>query len=145
MIFSRTHEQVLSRDKTQTRRLKKPGDELRRTDGGIPYIYNTITKRIRYCGGRDYAVQPGRSKHGLGKIRITDIRMEKLQKMSLMDAMAESILPEGTTRPDLPTEFIRGFVQTWQRLYLGTPNEWTKNPEVIVLEFELVERYDHHE
>ena len=145
MIFFHTHEQVLSRDKTQTRRPKKPGDELRRTDGGIPYVYNTITKRIRYCGGRDYAVQPGRSKHGLGKIRLTDIRMEKLLDISIMSAMAEGILPEGTTRPDLPTEYLRGFILTWERLYKGTPNEWAKNPEVIVLEFELVERYDQHE
>ena len=142
MIFSRTHKQVLSRDKTQTRRPTRPGDELRRSDDGIPYIYNTISKRIRYCAGRDYAVQPGRSKHGLGKIRITDVRMEKLLDISVEGAMAESILPEGTTRPDLPTEYLRGFIIYWEQLYGSTNNAWKHNPRVVVLKFELIERYD---
>ena len=142
MNFSLTHKQVLSRDKTQTRRVTKPGDELRRSNDGIPYIYNTISKRIRYCAGRDYAVQPGRSKHGLGKIRITDVRMEKLLDMNVEDAMAEGILPEGTTRPDLPTEYLRGFIIYWEQLYGSTDNAWKHNPRVVVLKFKLIERYD---
>lgn len=142
MIFSQSYKEVLNRDKTQTRRLAKPGDELRRSEDGVSYIYNTKTKRVRYCVGRDYAVQPGRSKHGLGKIRVNDLRMEKLLKMSLADAMDECILPEKTTRPDFPTEYLRGFIIAWERLYGGTKYAWKHNPEVVVISFLLIERYD---
>lgn len=144
MIFSRTCEQVLNREKTQTRRAAYPKDELRHSDEGIPYIYNTHMKRVRFCADRDYAVQPGRSQHSIGRIKITNIRMEKLWEISLIDAIDEACLPENTTRTYLPTEYLRGFIQTWIRLYGKAQEEyrWENNPDVIVLEFELIERYD---
>lgn len=137
MIFSQTHEQVLSRDKTQTRRPLKPGDELRRSEGDVPYIYNTIMKRVRYCAGRDYAVQPGRSEFGLGKIRINDIRIESLLDITADDVEAEGIMAEANGSPIFA--YLKGFIQTWGKLYAKTLYAWEHNPEVIVLEFELIE------
>ena len=149
MIFSRSHELVLDGSKTQTRRVAYPQDELKVHELGTgwyggTYIYNRQMKRVRFCAGRDYAVQPGRSMHGVGKITITDIRMEMLHDISVADAIAEGILPDGFEGEVTSLDYLHGFIQTWERLYKQShkSHRWESNPKVIVLEFELSERYD---
>lgn len=75
MIFSHTWEKVLSGEKTQTRRLKKPGQ-----------------KRSVYKVGQTYAVQPGRGKKAVARIRITDIWEEDVRRISEKDVLAEGFL-----------------------------------------------------
>lgn len=136
MIFSETADLVMSGDKTQTRRPLKPFDELRTTDEGISYIYNTQMRRVRFCVDKIYAVQPGRSKHGIGYICIKRIRVEKLLSISARDCAAEGIMADVNGPPHMA--FILGFMATWKRLYKGTPYASEHDPDVIVLEFETI-------
>lgn len=143
MIFSQTTAQVLNGDKTQTRRPARPHDRIMRyKESGDHYIkglYNDQMKRMRYQIGKTYAVQAGRGKHSIGRIRLLDIRLESLYDLSLSDAMAEGILPEKDKSVSYPTSFLLGFIQTWIRLYpTGTVYAWENNPKVVVLEFERV-------
>lgn len=140
MIFSQTADLVRSGEKTQTRRPRKSGDELRITDDGIKYIYNTETNRVRYSTARTYAIQDGRGKHGLGRIRIVDLRIEKLLDISAEDAIAEGILGD-LEEPTVPAfAYYHGFLKTWSRLYpKGTEFAVEKNPDVIVIVFERCE------
>lgn len=134
MIFSDTADLVRSGVKTQTRRPLKPFDELR-TAGGAKYIYNTEQKRVRYRVGRTYSIQDGRGKFGRGRIRIIDLRIEKLLDITAKDVIAEGIMGEINGPPALA--FYKGFINTWKRLYpTGTEYAVEKNPEVVVIEFE---------
>jgi hypothetical protein len=64
--------------KTQTRRLKQPGDMLEMRDGVncvVQYTTGYPRGRVKWRVGQDYAVQPGRGKPGLWwrqNVRVTD-------------------------------------------------------------------------
>lgn len=119
MQFTKTWELVLEGKKTQTRRLVKPGDftSVMWTDehdkhgrivpdqpnhGPIvrvemPYwlaeksqIQRVMNdRRTVYLVGKEYAVQPGRGKAAVARIRITGIRREDVRNISHEDAVAE--------------------------------------------------------
>lgn len=135
MIFRQSAELVLKRKKWQTRRPVKPGQKLRHV-GRHRFIFDTRRGRNLYSVGRDYAVQPGRGKPSLGRIRIRDIRVEKVQDISFEDAKAEGFKTAGMT------PYYSGFLRVWLTLYEGTAFAWGKNPPVFVIEFELIDRYD---
>lgn len=93
---------ILSGEKTQTRRPVHEGDEY------LPYfeIYRTcfvvnefpslikdVKGKHRYEVGKTYAVQPGRGKAAIGRIRLTDIRREDVRNISEEDACAEGFGP----------------------------------------------------
>ena len=143
MIFSETADLVMDGTKTQTRRPLKPFDELIRWKESARHygkgIYNNQMKRVRYTVGKTYAVQPARNAKAIGRIRLLDVRVEPLMNISIHDAIAEGILPEGVDEAQLPTTYLMGFIKTWMRLYpSGTEYSWENNPKVIVLEFERV-------
>lgn len=142
MIFAKTHMLVLNGQKVQTRRPVKKGDSLETSDTGeITYIFNNIQKRARYCTGKDYAIQVGRGQFGVGHIRILAIREENLLEISLDDAIAEgAALPKEEDRIYHGSDFIKGFLETWEALYRGTRHDASHNPRVHVFEFELIER-----
>jgi len=95
MIFQHTIDAVLSGEKTQTRRLVKAMDSTSglydrdgyctaMTDGsriGVVYRYEKDGKfidfRRKWWPGNTYAVQPGRGKKGIARIRITGIRLQQ--------------------------------------------------------------------
>jgi hypothetical protein len=134
MIFSQTADLVRSGDKTQTRRPRKPFDEIR-TANGQKYIYNTKQKRVRYRVGRTYSIQDGRGKFGRGRIRIIDLWIEKLLDIDTEGVIAEGIMGEINGPP--PLAYYKGFIETWTRLYpKGSDYAVENNPEVIVIEFE---------
>jgi len=122
MIFHETHEKVMDGSKTQTRRPVKPNDvEIYNRDGGLDAIKRN--GRTIWKVGGTYAVQPGRTAKGIGRILITKIRVERLYKISNADARAE-----GFSGRD---EFAR----VWKKLY---PKKGSFFDHVAVLEFELV-------
>ena len=113
MIFQHTAQWVLDksphtgRAKTQTRRPAKSGDHIVTAS---PHD-NTIVAverngRLLYEVGRTYAVQPGRGKRSLGRIRLRGIRREeRAGNIAQGDARAE-----GFATPD-------DFRSVWANLY----------------------------
>lgn len=73
MIFSpRLAHLVMAGKKTSTRRIAQPGEE-----------------RCRYVVGRSYAIQPGRGRSAIGRLRVTAVRQEALGELTFKDALAE--------------------------------------------------------
>lgn len=129
MIFSETLPQVLDGTKTQTRRPRKESDKIVMI--GICESPNTVYAsrvirggRLLWEVGRTYAVQPGRSKHSVGRIKITRIRSTLLQMINKEDAIAEGF------------EDTYGFYETWMKLY---PRDRARySTPIYALDFELV-------
>jgi len=155
VIFQHTHRQVLDGSKTQTRRLVKDGERyIPNTRAFGSYInYPALVERrnghAKWTVGKTYAVQPGRTDKGIGTIRITAIRRERLRDITEEDAIAEGCAGEG----QMDTPYYSGmldqpmwewhkfpsdeFAELWDSVH-KPPNDWKGNPEVWVLEFELV-------
>lgn len=165
MIFTPEHcKKILAGQKTQTRRLVKKGDgwvfdaaplgpyeadiDPHQIGMGHPVdaVFSEYRAREKWRVGRDYAIQPGRGKKSVGRFRITGIRRERLQDISSQDAIAEGatlifagldaenrILLDGPLSPTV--EEYRG---VWNTINKCPGTRWEDNPEVWVLEFELV-------
>lgn len=82
-----------------------------------------------------YAVQPGRGKAAIGRIRFTSIRSENLGDISDADIEAEGFCQD-TGGPDFLDPVA--FRQAWDRLNPNKPYRWQDNPPVWVLTFALV-------
>lgn len=78
---------------------------------------------IRYKVGHTYAVQPGRGKEAVGRIRVTGVRTERLSHITTNEVRREGFTSFGL------------FMNYWIQLH-GT---WDPEEEVAVIEFELVE------
>lgn len=90
MIFQHTHEQVLSGQKTQTRRVWKPGHELR-MERNVWALY--LNGRKRHYAGQQLMVQPGRGQRGVHCIIITRVRyIEDVRQISDEDVQAEGFV-----------------------------------------------------
>jgi hypothetical protein len=124
MIFQRTYQWVLDRSpntgkpKTQTRRLAKDGDIII-TPSNHPLDHTARLSspksifaverngRLLYEVGRTYAIQPGRGKHTLGRIRLRAIVREVAQEISEGDARAEGFAS--------PAEFREVWIELYGR------------------------------
>lgn len=153
MIF-KNPEQVLDGTKTQTRRPVKPGEVGVIRPANKPLEFASVMAgyglRIKWQVGNDYAVQPGRGKKAVGRIRITKIRRERLQEISAADVYAEGTEQFARDWNQYIADdyrkrawrcFKRGnlemaFKFMWNSLY-RKPYCWKDNPEVWVLEFEV--------
>lgn len=77
-------------------------------------------------------------------VRVTDVRVERLQEITEDGAMAESALP--LTTPNIPGKgrtFIQGFGELWNSAIKPkdrTLYGWDANPWVWVVEFERISR-----
>jgi hypothetical protein len=159
---------ILDGRKTMTRRLVKTGDvELVRPElpgdrvffhSNTMYVKYPATEtreitavetngRLKWRVGQTYAVQPGRTKSGVGRIRITDIRQERLQEISEEDAIAEgckatyfsvsgNITP--WNQPDKPILARDRYARLWDSINTRKGIRWEDNQNVWVLTFELV-------
>jgi len=134
MIFLPEHcELILAGLKTQTRRLVKSYEQLEAAQMIVaPY------HRIRFIVGQTYAIQPGRGKRSIGRIRIMAIRQERLQ-----DITAGACVREGVPRMSMANYerdaayYWSSFAATWDQINRkGT--RWADDPEVWVLTFEVV-------
>jgi len=106
--------------------------------------------RTKWRVGNTYAVQPGRGKCGVARIRVTGIRRERLQSISKNDALAEGILQTGydkymhvfcythsATRWVWPDP-VEAYCHLWYSINKAKGTRWADDPDVWVLEFEAV-------
>ncbi|MBL8162442.1 MAG: hypothetical protein JNJ61_10690 [Anaerolineae bacterium] len=90
-------ERILAGEKTQTRRVVKPNERLigfmpgTRFANCVAIMRDQHPHSIKWQIGRDYSLQPGRGKIGVGtRIRVTDLRLdEDVRQISEADARAE--------------------------------------------------------
>lgn len=149
---------MLDGTKTQTRRLvsenrvsdmelARDASEWPDLNVKIPKVISAVfdclpdaTLRCKWLVGRTYAVQPGRGKKAAGRIRITGIRQERVQDISIQDAIAEGV-PEQTatyTHPVYRSLSVAAYAKLWNAIHTKPGETWNDNPSVWVLEFELV-------
>lgn len=134
MIFSFTLEQVLSGQKTQTRRLMQPDDMIQ--DFNTPYFVSnprglhgdifTVRRgknRLLWVVGRTYAVQPARGAKSVARIEILSIRRSCAAAIEEQDARAEGF----SGRDE--------FLATWQTI----SKKHTLYADVWVLTFKVVQ------
>lgn len=79
----------------------------------------------RYEVGKTYAVQPGRGKPAVARIRVLSVRKEELWQLTLADAQREGF---GGLFP------VRDFYRYWKSLY----GEVDALQEVWAIRFEVV-------
>jgi hypothetical protein len=130
---------VLEGQKTQTRRLWREGDMAIKAgllyeqteDSPIKFV-RRVTKsgktRMHRAVKSDYALQPGRGKPGVARIRLDAIRLEHLQDITQQDAQAEGFAG------------VDEFKSYWDMINNRAGVRWVDNPRVWVLDFTVVER-----
>jgi len=122
MIFQYSWQAVLNKQKTQTRRTISGNDSpVHDQHKQITAVMNN--GRLKWKVGQTYAVQKGRGKPEIARIRITHIRSEPVSEISSTDAKAEGW--------DNKQEFFAG----WQQIH----GENSLNQSVWALTFELIE------
>lgn len=156
LIFKQT-DKILNGEKTQTRRVIKSGEFAanaiglwipnsvlnehneryrdlwdrtnphRTSDYGTRIM--TPSSRTKWQIGCQYAIVPKRGGAGIGRyIRITNIRYEHLHDITEQDACAEGVAS------------VAEYRELWQAINGNKKGcRWGDNPEVWVLEFELVQ------
>lgn len=86
-------QKILRGEKTQTRRVVKPGEGLEfhiaQNGGELKAVYNN--RGLKWIVGQTYAIQPGRGKAAIGRFRLLDIRQEIAKDISEADAIAEGV------------------------------------------------------
>lgn len=134
MIFMHTWQAVIEARKTQTARLVKPGDRLVSESYRLPAVYNQ--SRLVYHVGRDYAVQPGRGKAAVARIRITDLWQQDIRQYTVDDSDCEGF-------SSLPR-----FWDTWLGMHspktLQTITKWFMNRNAPLSEAEAIGGYRMH-
>lgn len=145
MIFQHTIDKVLSGEKTQTRRIVKPGDALERVPMGEWRIKHPAVRRngrIIFAVTQPRAVQSKRGQRSVARLVITDIRREDVRTISDADAIAEGFanridfLRTWTAMHDSVIEWVD--CGTWMA---GTRMEWKRgNPKGIMVR--PTKRYD---
>jgi hypothetical protein len=135
MLFQNAWKSVLDGSKTQTRRPAQSSDQaVLDEDGNIIKVTRTGENgppKVLFEVGQSYAVQPGPAKKTVGRIKITAIRRERLQDISQADALQE----QPVTPPDA-TLALQTFKTAWDKSH-QPGQQWTDNPEVWVIEFQL--------
>jgi len=161
MLFKQW-QQVLDGTKTQTRRLVQHGDgKLNLGDElwfmhGVGSNFGSMVQRgknrtptvvirqkyapyrVKWQVGRTYAVQPGRGKEAVGRIRLLSIRRERLQDIKTSDIVAEGVSPDESYLGSA-NRYRHPFVELWVSINAKKGARWTDDPEVWVLEFEVAE------
>lgn len=128
MIF-RQVDDILSGRKRKTRRVKKNTETCwRRSLFDNSCLAVAVNGRIKWQVGKSYAIVPKRGAAGIGrKIRLTAIRCERLHDITEEDAIEEGVAS------------VEEYKALWESINGRTKGaRWADNPEVWVLEFELV-------
>lgn len=143
MQFSHTYSLILAGTKTQTRRLftrdtvALDGHGFAMGRGFFEHPASEWEPRLQVLdvatvgGGlkwgvhRTYAVQPGRGKRAVGRIRVTGLRVERLQAITEADAQAEGVAS------------VQAYAALWDAIHSKRGERWSDNPLVVVIQFEL--------
>jgi hypothetical protein len=170
MIFQATWKAVLDGTKTETRRICKPGEFLANLVGipitkehaqkyhdlwdlNNPYRTSDFGPRVIHCSyrtkwqvGATYAVQPARGQKAIARIRLLEIRQERLQDIDEEGAIAEGCkectVLEGDWYSNTSPQIMSArevYEQIWYGLHTKRGERWDDNPLVWCLRFELVE------
>ncbi len=138
--------QILAGDKTQTRRVVNPKERIFISDPK----YHTVTTdgRVKWQVGCTYAIQPGRGKKAVGRIKLLSIRQERLQNISDDDCLAEGIFKHyghyswACLWVDIGQKYYStpryAFQALWDSINTKKDTRWADNPDVWCLEFVLV-------
>jgi hypothetical protein len=159
MIFQATWQAVLDGTKTETRRICKPGEWLSESKLGAPtavYVGSLPHEHLKWQVGRSYAVQQARGQKAIGRIRLLEIRQERLQDITEAGAIAEGcsciVCGSSGLAPDksgLHMEpccacgnggTVQDYQQLWDSIHTKRGERWDDTPLVWVLRFELVEK-----
>ena len=141
-------QRVLYGTKTQTRRLVKNNEYTWFMPESIIVEVCDSNNRLKWRVGNNYAVQPGRGRKAVGRIKIIKIQREQLQDISEGDCHAEGVLVptthgrfschiEGVDSRYIMPSPIPYFAELWNSIH-PKGKRWEDNPHVWVLEFELV-------
>jgi hypothetical protein len=145
-IFTEAHARLIMQgDKTQTRRVVRPHEYLVAWGPGPKHAPCVIHQnRLKWQVGRTYAVQTGRGKPAVCRIRLLNLRHEPLHVISLDD-----LRREGVRCDTLPAEPPDGLIDltacreayrlTWERINRRAGWRWHDNPQVWVVTFELAQ------
>ncbi len=121
MIFEYTMDLLESGRKTQTCRLARPEEKAERgKNGKIEAVTNK--GRDKYRVGKTYAVQPGRGKPAVARIRLLGIEGKNIADVTTAEAKAEGY----SDRDE--------FLKVWREIH----GEKQMKADVWVLKFELV-------
>ena len=135
---------VLNGEKTQTRRIKKDNEYFTPGSFGQP---DSVARRSettldvrKWVVGRTYAVQPGRGKKAVGRIKLLKIREERLQEINGADAIAEGWPRDREFFPQMNTAIkaLIWFRSLWNSINKKPGTRWVDNPPVWVVEFQLL-------
>lgn len=113
---------ILDGKKTETRRPRRPGDHIHKTDDGGWVV--KAHGRCKWRTGQTYAIQPGRGKPQIARLKLIDIDIDTVDTIG--DAAAKA---EGFANRD-------GFIAKWRELYPSGDYAWENNPYVWILKFE---------
>lgn len=115
MIFQHTINKVLAGEKSQTRRLVKPGETLAGDGSEVRHGFG----RLKWAVGRTYAVQPGRGQSGIARIRLTAIRREDVRDIAFPDVRAEGF------------RNLNEFLETWVTMHDPVAAEYIRERDLI--------------
>jgi len=122
---------ISERIKDMTRRLVKENQKVELfPDGAIKKVLQKDKEgkwRTKWIVGKDYAVQSGRGHLGIARIVITEIRKERLFKITEDGAKREGF------------ESRNAFLTYFYELYKQPIFENMWNPEIWILKFKVVE------
>ena len=118
-------EKVERGEKTQTRRVVRPGEaaEYDLVNGTGIVAVRTASGRLKWIVGGTYANQPGRGKKGVGRIRIVGVYRERLQEIGPEDVKAEGF------------DSLEDFIAAWNEINPRHPCRFEDDPDVWVLAF----------
>lgn len=68
-------------------------------------------------------------------LRVTDVRIERVQDITEEQAKAEGVSPV-VSQWETPESFVAGFAKIWNSIY----SNWNENPYVWVIEFEVIHK-----
>lgn len=154
MIFKHTWPLILTGQKTQARFLRHAGWHLTGSTL-LEWIQSKYDYRCKWQVGLDYAVQQSPTKPAIARIKLLDIREQRLQHISDSDAYEELGDPGHWCAEFASVDFhvyIEPFVEEfnvalfkwlWNSIHAKAPNRWGDNPHVVALTFELV-GHDHN-
>lgn len=129
---------ILAGDKTETRRIVKPGESI--SDSG--YMIRDAKGRAKWCCEYRYKAAPGRGKKGIALIEIKSLQLAPLQSMTFDDAMAEGVYynhPFFYHPLSISNHFstpLEAFRALWDSINTKAPYRWQDNPNVWVIKFE---------